>query len=84
MSDFKIQKVDLILVKTYLAAIENSVGSKMFRNLYAKVNGKNKDITENGNLSCALYVSSLLYLFKLIKDIHATVSGTLGDLKRSG
>lgn len=78
------QKVEPILTKTYLAVIKNSVETKMFRNLYAKVNNKRKDITQNGNLSCAFYVSSILFLFKLIKGIHATVDGSTRDLKKSG
>ncbi|MCX6813984.1 MAG: hypothetical protein NT078_02130 [Candidatus Azambacteria bacterium] len=39
---------------------------------------------KNGGLSCARFVSSLLYLFKLIKDMHATVNGIVKDLKQSG
>ena len=56
----------------------------MFSNLYAKLDNKKLDITKNGNLSCAFYVSSILFLFKLVKEIHATVNGTLKDLKESG
>ena len=77
------QKVVPMLNDTYLAVIKNSIGSKLFRNLYAKVGGKKIDITENGNLSCAIFVSSILVLFKLIKDVHATVNGTVRDLKES-
>lgn len=80
----KKQKVEPLLKETYLAVIKNSVGTKMFKNLFAKVNSKKKDIVENGNLSCAFYASSILYLFKLIKDIHATVNGTIKDLEESG
>ena len=80
----KKQKVTPILFDTFLAVIKNSTGSKIFRNFYAEVNGKKTDITENGSLSCAWFVSSLLYLFKLIKDAHATVNGTIKDLKQSG
>lgn len=84
MNSDKMKKVEPIFKDTYLATIRNSVGSKMFRNLYAKVDGKKKDLAENGNLSCALFVSSILYLFKLIKDVHATVNGTVKDLRESG
>lgn len=80
----KKQKVIPILFDTYIAVIENSVGSNIFRNLYAKVNGKKTDITENGNLSCALFVSSVIYWSKLIKNIHATVDGVVKDLEESG
>ncbi|MBI2635032.1 MAG: hypothetical protein HYW79_00595 [Parcubacteria group bacterium] len=80
----KKQKVILIIFDTYIAVIKNSVGSKLFRNLYAKVNGKKTDITRNGELSCAFYVSSILLLFRFIKEGHATVDSTVKDLKKSG
>ncbi len=77
-------KVELILFDSYIQAIENSVNSKLFRNLFAQINGKKKDILENGDLSCAYFASSILYIFKLISDIHATVKGTGLDLHKSG
>jgi len=80
----KKQKVIPILFDTYIAVIKNSVGSKMFRNSYAKINNKKTDILQNGKLSCAFFASSILVLFKLIKEIHGTVDGTVGDLKQSG
>lgn len=76
--------VKLILYDSYIKVIENSIGSKLFRNLFAKVNGKKKDILKNGELSCAFYASSILYLFKLISNVHATVRGTVADLELSG
>ncbi len=80
----KKQKVIPILFDTYIAVIKNSAGSKMFRNLYAKVDGKKTDIMKNGDVSCAFFVSSILVLFKLIKEIHSTVDGTMRDLGQSG
>ncbi len=80
----KKQKVIPIIFDTYIAVIKNSVGSKMFRNSYAKINDKKTDILQNGMLSCAFFVSSILVLFKLIKEIHGTVDGTVRDLEQSG
>jgi|SRR3989344_5994253 len=80
----KKQKVIPILFDTYIAVVKNSVGSKMFRNFYAKVSGKKADIMKDGDVSCAWFASSLLYLFKLIKEPHATVDGTMRDLGQSG
>jgi len=80
----KKQKVIPILFDTYIAVIKNSVGSKIFRNSYAKINNKKTDILQNGNLSCAFFISSILVLFKLIKEIHGTVDGTVRDLEQSG
>lgn len=70
--------------KTYLTVIENSIGSNTYRNSYALVDGEEKDILKNGKLSCAFYVSSILLMFGLIKEIHSTVSGTERDLVASG
>lgn len=80
----KKQKIVPLIFDTYLAVIKNSVGSKLFRNFYAKVNGKRTDIMRNGDLSCAFYVSSVLVLFQMINKIHGTVDSTVLDLKKSG
>lgn len=77
-------EVKPLIFTTYLAMIEQSVGSKMFRNLLALVNGQKKNIVVNGRVACAFYVSALLLIFKLIKNLHATVDGTVTDLKKFG
>ena len=77
-------KVFPLLRDSYLAVIDNSVGSSLFRNLYAEVDGEKKDIMDNGDLSCAFFTSSILALFKLVKETHATVDGTVRDLQESG
>jgi len=69
---------------TYLAVIENSVGSYMFKNLFIEIDGVKKDATEDGWLSCAFYVSSILSIFKYIENVHATVSSTVKDLQKMG
>ena len=61
-----------------------SVGSPLFRNLYCTVNGEKQDILRDGDLSCAFFVSSILLPFRLPKNIHATVNGTVQALKESG
>ncbi|MEK7154277.1 MAG: hypothetical protein AAB792_01845 [Patescibacteria group bacterium] len=84
MNSEKLLDVKIILNESYIKTIKNSVGSNLFRNLYASVNGKKKDILEDGILSCAVFTSSILYLFKLIADVHTTVRGTAADLEKSG
>ncbi|MCC7522319.1 CHAP domain-containing protein [Candidatus Uhrbacteria bacterium] len=69
---------------TYVAAIKNSIGSKQFRNLFADVDGKRMDLTENGRLACAFYVSWILFHFGYLKDPHVTVDGTVKDLRANG
>ncbi len=78
------KQITLLPYNTYLAVIKNSVDSDIFRNLYAKIDGKKVDIVRNGNLSCAFYVSSVLTIFQLIPKPHGTVEGTIKDLVQSG
>lgn len=80
----KKQKVYPLFKENYLAIIQNSIGTKMFRNFHAKVDGKRQDITENGKASCAYFVSSVLLLFGLIKTLHLTVNGLVKDMEQSG
>jgi hypothetical protein len=79
-------KIRLLKKKNYLKMIENSAKGEnfMFRNLFAQVNEAEVDILENGNLSCAIFCSAILYLQKMINDIHTTVSGVEKDMKVSG
>lgn len=73
--------VKIVLNKSYIKAIKNSVGSNLFRNLYAYVDGKKIDMTKDGSLSCSRFVSSILYLFKLCNDVHVTVDGAVKDME---
>lgn len=47
--------VKLLKKETYIKAIENSVGSKIFNTLYVQYedSGKVEDILDDGNFSCA-------------------------------
>jgi predicted nucleic acid-binding Zn finger protein len=80
----KKEKVVLNFKENYLAMIGNSVGTRMFRNLFARVGKKKQDIVQDGFLSCAYFVSSILVIFGLIKEAHATVEGTIKDMEKSG
>jgi hypothetical protein len=84
MSNSGNNRVIIDLSKTYLQTIKNSVGSNLFRNLFAKVDGVEKDILNDGELSCAYFVSHILLMFNLIKEGHATVTGTVRDMEQSG
>ena len=81
------------LKKNYLAMIRNSERTKMFRDFLGFYDGKTKNLTKGGELSCAFFVSSILYLFGLIKNIHLGVTketedivatGLLEDMRKSG
>ncbi|MEK7520218.1 MAG: hypothetical protein AAB581_03200 [Patescibacteria group bacterium] len=64
--------------------LKNSARTRMFRHSYAQVNGKRTDILENGSLSCAFFVSTVLAMFRLIDRMHSTVDGAVKDLEESG
>lgn len=73
-----------LVFDSYLAVIKNSLGSKMFRQFFARVNGKKTDILKNGELSCAFFVSTILAMFQWNKRGHTTVDSTQKDLLASG
>ncbi len=77
-------KVSPKLFETYLSVIANSPKAKMFRNFSAVVNGRKTDITHNGELSCAFFVSFILSFFKQINSGHTTVNSTIKDLIKNG
>lgn len=77
-------KPQRLIKKTFIKFIRNSVGTKMFRNFYLRQDNKIFDAAKGGELSCAFYVSGILVLFSLIKNIHGTVKSTKKDLEESG
>jgi len=70
--------------QTYLSFIEGSVGTAAYRHAYARVNDEKRDLVENGKLSCAFFVSSVLVVFNWLGKIHVTVKGTVIELEKSG
>ena len=76
--------------------IENTAKGEnhIFRNFYADENGSEKDIFENGGLSCAVVASSILYLFnsmlefqnkpKWISATHANTRSVEKDMLQHG
>lgn len=84
MPDQDKSQIKILTLKTFLTLVKKSAGTEMFRQIFAEVDGREVDITENGNLSCAFYVSGLLAIFGLIDKIHATVSGTRKAMEAAG
>ena len=64
--------------------IKNSKGTKMFRNFYLKKGSRKIDISKNGQLSCAFFVSNILLIWGLISRGHATVESTTKDIIKNG
>ena len=77
-------RITPIIKDSYLAMIENSVGTRMFCNFYVRVGKRKQNAVQGGKLSCAFFVSFILNNFGLIKESHLTVKSTINDIKRSG
>ncbi len=83
--DNSTDKPKRLYFKTYIQVIHHSVGSHLFRNFYVKSLEKGEfDALNDGENSCAFFVSSILVIFKKLKGIHGTVESTVKDLIDSG
>ncbi len=71
--------IEFLRKDTYIRAIENSIGSRLFNTLYVRYrdSGKTEDILDDGTFACAHFVSGILSLFSYVDRPHATVA-TLG------
>jgi hypothetical protein len=67
--------IEILLKETYFKTIENSIGTSVFNTLYVrhKDTGDIVDVLDDGKLSCAYFVSSILFLFSYIERSCATV-----------
>ena len=76
--------IKILYKETYLKAVENSVGSKVFNSLVVQFRDTNevKDILLDGIYSCAFFVSSILYLVNAIDKPHATVKRLLETFEK--
>jgi hypothetical protein len=80
-------QIKFALFETYMSRILDSVGTNMFRKTWCRVDNTLTDITGDGELSCPIYVSSILMFFAefgLIKKVHANVDSTVADMKSCG
>jgi len=82
-------QVKLLRLDNYLAAIEGSIGSELFRHVYASVAGVRKDLVEDGRTSCAYFVSGVLTMANVAllappDAPNTTVAGLMRSLERFG
>lgn len=74
---------EILRKETYLKMIENAVGARMFCSIFVRKNdtGGTEDICQNGERSCAFFVSSLLTTCGLMNErIRTTVKGLRENL----
>lgn len=79
-----VEKPKLLLKKTLIKRAQESVGTGMFRNMYAIVDGKEVDLLEDGDKSCGVSVSAVLASLDLIDGPHAMVESTVRAMEASG
>lgn len=80
----KHMKIVRHIFETYLSVVENSVGSNMFRHVWADFDGKRRDTMNGGETSCAFFVSGVLAMFNVIEKAHAVVPSVVDDMVKSG
>ena len=73
-----------ILRDNYFALIKNSAGSHLFREWYCAVDGERKEVMRGGNFSCAFYVTSIMKLLDLVREIQITVHRAIAEMEQSG
>lgn len=76
--------VEPLVLPTYLALVEASVDSPLFRTFYAKVNGKRTNVVRDGKVSCAFHVTGILKLFNLVQEVQITNNRAVRDMLESG
>lgn len=77
-------KITRHIFDTYLSFVEGSVGTDMFRHFWASIDGVRTDTAQDGWTSCALHVSCILTIFKVVNAPHTTVASVVSDLLESG
>ncbi len=78
-------KPKILKKRNYISMIKNSVGSTQYQNLWVEhEDGTQEDVTRGGELSCGVYITSLLLLFGLIEKQKATVDGTIEYMEKYG
>ncbi len=73
-----------LIKETLLAAVRGSIGANTWRHLYVNIAGQTIDATDNGDKSCAVFVSGILSMFDLIDHGHATVTSTIRQMRQKG
>ena len=76
--------VEIIPIDNLIFMVENSVGNSLFKTRFAYVDGVKKDILKGGELSCAVFTSSILVLRGLLHKPHACVDSTVEDMIKKG
>jgi hypothetical protein len=76
--------MQILKKESYIKMIENSVGNKLFNSIIVKEDdGTIKDLLNDGEYSCALFVSSILFLHSFTLKTRSTVNNLEKDLSEN-
>ena len=74
----------LLVRDTLVSQALGSLGSTQYQYLWVEDEGLRKNIVEDGEHSCAYFITSLLHNLRLLDRMHATIKTTRPDLERHG
>lgn len=75
--------MEVLRKETYIKMVENAVGSRMFNSILVKENDEIRDLLNDGEYSCAVFVSSVLTLQQLLAKPRTTVKNLEADIAES-
>ena len=77
--------IEILKKDTFLKMLENSAGSRMFNSLFVRFKDSNekKDVLNDGEFSCAFFVSGILYMFEMTKKPVSTVKNLKEQIETS-
>lgn len=76
--------MEILKKESYVKMIENSIGNKLFNSIIVREkDGTIKDLLNDGEYSCALFVSSILFLHSLTQKNRSTVNNLEKDLSEN-
>jgi hypothetical protein len=76
-------KFEILPQETYLKMIENAIGTKLFNSIIVNKDGQKMDLLQNGEYSCAFFVSGILFLNLMIPQVKTTVNNLESLLQSS-
>lgn len=72
-----------LYLKSLLINLRNSLGVKTYRSFYVKNKTRTFDVLDNGRLSCAAYVSSMLFMIDALKHPRPTVVSLIKEMRKN-
>ncbi len=69
-----------MIIKNLIEIAKNFIGTKGFSNYFDK---EGNDILKNGDLSCSIFISTILVIVRVIDGVSFTVNGLINRIEHS-